>query len=239
MANTTSHFVSKISDPKSQIAVFRSDRRRGFTLVELLVVIAIIGILIGLLLPAVNAAREAGRRSACTNNLKQLVAAMIHYESVNRSFPPGRVGCDAYNGAPCLGLSGSQTSATSGFLLILPQLDNMNLYNSVTTQLSNGAVYPAVNDKTSSGWATSASQAGPPIATGLAARPGAFICPSDHAQATSTIVPLTPPAMTSSYAMVLGTSTVAASQKPASLVERTASKVLQQWTIHLCNDAVL
>ncbi len=84
----------------------------------------------------------------------------------------------------------------------------MTLYNSVTTQINNGAVYPAVSDKTSSGWATSLSSAGTPIGTGLTARPGAFICPSDHAQATSTTLPssFTPPAMTSSYAMVLGTS---------------------------------
>ena len=66
-------------------------RHNGFTLVELLVVVAIIGVLVALLLPAVNSARSAARISHCKNNLRQLGLGTIQYETATRQFPPARI----------------------------------------------------------------------------------------------------------------------------------------------------
>jgi prepilin-type N-terminal cleavage/methylation domain-containing protein len=101
------HRVSRVSP---------DGRRLGFTLVELLVVIAIIGILVALLLPAIQAAREAARRSQCSNNLKQLSLACLNYESSRRKLPPG-----AFLG---------EGSAWSAF--ILPYLEEGSVFDALT-----------------------------------------------------------------------------------------------------------
>ncbi len=69
----------------------RRRRRQGFTLIELLVVISIIGILVGLLLPAINSAREAGRRAQCQSNMRNVVLAIVGYATNNNQYPPSGV----------------------------------------------------------------------------------------------------------------------------------------------------
>src|SRR5437763_14496097 len=69
-----------------------ADRREGFTLVELLVVIGIIALLIGILLPALNKARESARRVACISNMRQIAAAVLSFANEHQGFVPGRAG---------------------------------------------------------------------------------------------------------------------------------------------------
>src|SRR5205085_2354694 len=115
-SETNSKFTEE-NAPTMETAMTHRFRRRpdrpGFTLIELLVVIAIIAILVGLMMPAVQRAREAANNIACQNNLKQIALALHSYEFTHKAFPPSRV-------------EGGPTWA----VLIQPHLEQGNLYQS-------------------------------------------------------------------------------------------------------------
>src|SRR5687768_14300669 len=106
----------------------RAVRRGGFTLVELLVVIAIIGVLVALLLPAVQAAREAARRSDCSNKLKQIGIALHNHHDTYGSFPPGMVDDD--------------TNSLGWGVAILPFMEQQQLYDVVNSLFTNSTAVP-------------------------------------------------------------------------------------------------
>jgi prepilin-type N-terminal cleavage/methylation domain-containing protein len=125
--------------------------RRAFTLIELLVVIAIIGVLIALLLPAVQAAREAARRAQCTNNLKQIGLALSGYEAAAGALPM----------SIALAGAGNTTAFTSGWSAqarILPYLEGVNLFNAANFSLF---------------------KEDPPNATVIASSVSTYLCPSE------------------------------------------------------------
>jgi len=126
--------------------------RRGFTLIELLVVIAIIAVLIGLLLPAVQAAREAARRIQCTNNLKQIGLAWHNYHDANNCFPPGELAIPPLTGVRYMWSS-----------FMFPYIEQGVMANAYNYNLGIGTT-----DQT-------------PNVTVVSTRIAAFQCPSDNA----------------------------------------------------------
>jgi prepilin-type N-terminal cleavage/methylation domain-containing protein/prepilin-type processing-associated H-X9-DG protein len=118
----------------------RSLSRRGFTLIELLVVIAIIGILIGLLLPAVQSVRESASRMTCTNNLKQIGLALHNYHDANSYFPPGYIDNNTstnYND-PTYTPDNDLGPGWGWASLILPYLEQNNVYTQINFKVTVG-----------------------------------------------------------------------------------------------------
>jgi prepilin-type N-terminal cleavage/methylation domain-containing protein/prepilin-type processing-associated H-X9-DG protein len=137
-------------------------RARGFTLIELLVVIAIIGVLIALLLPAVQSAREAARRAQCTNNLKQIGLAMHNYHSAHGTFPLGATATDnpvntADGGRTCINWMGWSPHA-----MLLGYIEGQPLYDAINFNF-DPISYPSY----------------PFNSTLTNTRLAAFLCPSD------------------------------------------------------------
>ena len=117
--------------------IHRRQFARGFTLVELLVVIAIIGILVALLLPAIQAAREAARRTQCQSNLHNVALGVLNYCDTNKSFPYAvfdpvdpSIGRAVFTGAQLSGPSGSPHLMENWVIAVLPYIEEKALYDS-------------------------------------------------------------------------------------------------------------
>lgn len=146
----------------------RKPKRMAFTLVELLVVIAIIGILIGMLLPAVQQVREAARRTSCANNIRQLAIASMNYESTFHRLPPGFYqGNDATDSSTPYYL---RYYGHTAFVQLLSQMEQMNVYD--RWDFGDTAMAAKSNSINAD---TGAMDLGAPSATPIPS----YICPSD------------------------------------------------------------
>ena len=144
-------------------------RKNGFTLVELLVVIAIIGILIGMLLPAVQTIREAARRIDCANKMKQMTLGMLSYESAHQNFPSGVTGDELLN-------NGINWSA-----IILPFVEQEAIFEILSEQTSNFTEFSSGAGSIAPIWV-----GGPNPDTAAIVLP-IFHCPSDEMEERNTI----------------------------------------------------
>ncbi|TWT97637.1 hypothetical protein Pla108_17890 [Botrimarina colliarenosi] len=156
-----------------------SRKPSAFTLVELLVVIAIIGVLVALLLPAVQAARESARRMQCVNQMKQFGLAFLGYEDTAGSFPAGRQGCDnnlvakeCQNLGKGLGGGDMGKSGASAFLPTLPYLEEQQLFD--LWHIDDVAIWYV---DPSNNWYRN-----PDVERALAQSVELFNCPSDNSE---------------------------------------------------------
>lgn len=152
----------------------RRPGREGFTIIELLVVIAIIGILAGLLLPAIHAARESARRLQCANNLRQIALAITSYESAHGSYPVTSTGPNRLT--PPLG-----GGMYSWMAAILPQIDLASLYNGIDFRQAMIDEKPLQG---SSQYKELKISADHPNAEAAATQVSVYRCPSDFAPTT-------------------------------------------------------
>ena len=154
------------------MSLHQTQKQRAFTLVELLVVIAIIGILIGMLLPAVQTVREAARRTQCANNLKQLALAVHNYESAHMVFPVNQIGPGAASGS-----SGTFAAGHYSWTVpLLPFFEQQNVYQMFDLRLNNGD---------GSGFQISDTH---PNADAVSTDIASLICPSDSVRPDNTVV---------------------------------------------------
>ncbi|WP_417746903.1 DUF1559 domain-containing protein [Rosistilla oblonga] len=142
--------------------------RRGFTLVELLVVIAIIGILVGLLLPAVQSAREAARRMQCSNNMKQLGLALHNYHDTYQVFPSGCIDSNRKTNSPTDALNNN--NGLGWGTLLLPFIEQSPLYDQISFE--TGSFGRSWQDKNNDGTTNDPIDSAKVVID-------AFVCPSD------------------------------------------------------------